>query len=204
MWKLALLGSLLSSSLVLADNAPIGPDFVGSAPRLHIDRSLVASPDSMNRIEPLDVVAFDYDSSYLSGERVSQVDRAAKWLLRHRDHRIVLEGHTDMAGMSPYNVDLANRRMNAVRQRLMGWGVSQDRIVLLNYGEEQAGIPFNPEDRRVVMFATDESLQDIVNNQLAYRHALVATWTNRGRQMQQFSDLGRSIMPTSPTAVSRR
>jgi outer membrane protein OmpA-like peptidoglycan-associated protein len=204
MWKLAfVLGSLLGASVAVADNAPIGPDFVGSAPRLHIDRSLVAS-SSMNRIEPLDVVAFDHDSPYLSGERVSQVDRAAQWLLRHRGHRIVLEGHTDLAGMSPYNVGLATRRMNAVRQRLLGWGVSSDRIVMLTYGEEQAGIPYNPEDRRVVMFTTQAPVRDVVNAQLAYRHALVATWTDRGQQVQQMSDLGRSVLSPTATATARR
>jgi hypothetical protein len=86
---LALVLASLVSAPVLADNAPIGPDFVSSAPRSHIDRSLVAS-SAMNRIEPLDVVAFRHDSAYLSNDGIVQVDRAAKWLLRHSRYRIVL------------------------------------------------------------------------------------------------------------------
>ncbi len=204
MKKLAfVLGALLSPPVAIADIAPISPDFVGSAPRRHIDHSLVTST-SMNRIEPLDVIAFDLDSPHLAGETIAQVDRAAKWLLRHTDHRVVLEGHTDQLGRSPYNADLASRRMHAVRNRLMGWGVPSDRIVMLSYGETHAIVPNNPEDRRVVMFATDAPLRQIVATQLQYRHALIATWSERGRLLQLRSGLGGEPVPPSKSAVSRR
>lgn len=137
----------------------------------------------MNRIDPLDVVVFSLDESGLTPGAVAQVDRAAQWLLRHRGHRIVLEGHTDLLGFSAHNADLAARRMQAVKQRLIAWGLPSDRVVLVTYGEALATIPNNPEERRVVMFVTDRPLRQVVTQQLEFRHALVANWTERGRQL---------------------
>ena len=194
---------LFSSSVALAENAPIAPDFVGAAPPMHIDGSLAASPDAMNRIEPLDVVAFGRNSSALAGGSVAQVDRVATWLLRHPSHRIVLEGHTDTSGMFPYNANLATRRIEAVRNRLLASGVPSDRIVHITYGEARASSPDDPEDRRVVMFATTLPVRDVVVTQLDHRQALVASWTERGSMLTLRQGLGRPLA-TSKTAVSRR
>jgi hypothetical protein len=197
---LAALLLTFTSSVALADNAPIGPDFVGSAPRAHIDPSLTAS-GAMNRIDPVDVVAFNYNSSDLSSSSLVQIDRSAAWLKRHPRFRLVLEGHTDRLGVDPYNEDLASRRAQAVRERLMRRGIASDRIVLITYGEAQAITPENPEDRRVVMFASDKPVRDVVSAQLGHRHALVATWTERGSRLQMMSD---AALPPATTAVSRR
>jgi hypothetical protein len=200
--KTTLATLLLMSTLAFADNAPIGPDFVGSAPRAHIDPSLTAS-GAMNRIDPVDVVAFQLDSADLSSGSLIQIDRSATWLKRHPRFRIVLEGHTDLIGVMPYNEDLATRRVQAVRERLMRRGIPSDRIVLITYGENRATVPENPEDRRVVMFASDRPVRDVVSAQLGHRHALVATWTERGSRLQMISDTAFSSR-TGTTAVSRR
>jgi outer membrane protein OmpA-like peptidoglycan-associated protein len=107
--------------------APIGPDVVSAAPRAYIDSSLVASP-AMNRIDPVDVIPFDPDSTVLTDDTKIQIDAAARWLLRHPSHRIVLEGHADRSGSDLYNEDLANRRISAVRNRLLLRGIASDRV----------------------------------------------------------------------------
>jgi outer membrane protein OmpA-like peptidoglycan-associated protein len=198
--KTTLAALLLTSSVALADNAPIGPDFVGTAPRAHIDPSLTAS-GAMNRIDPVDIVAFRYNSPDLSSSALVQIDRSAAWLKRHPRFRLVLEGHTDRLGVDPYNEDLATRRVQAVRERLMRRGITSDRIVLITYGEAQAIAPENPEDRRVVMFASDQPVRDVVATQLGHRHALVATWTEQGSRLQMMSD---AALQPGTTAVSRR
>lgn len=198
-----MLASAIGAGSALAGNAPIAPDFVAAAPRMNIDRSLVASP-AMNRIEPLDVVSFDTSSAHLSGETVAQVDTAAKWLRRHGDHKIVLEGHTDRAGASLYNEDLATRRMAAVRNRLMGWGISPDRIIMVTYGEREAMADLNDADRRVVLFATQLDPRAVIAMQLHNRDVIVATWTDRGA-LRQLEPGGNPPIERRPsTAVSRR
>jgi hypothetical protein len=92
----------------------------------------------------------------------------------------VLEGHTDGIGDDFYNEDLASRRMHIVRERLMAAGVSNDRIVLIAYGAAGASAPNNPEERRVVMFATDQPVRDVVATQIEHRDALVAAWVEQG------------------------
>jgi outer membrane protein OmpA-like peptidoglycan-associated protein len=160
-------------------NAPISPDFVANAPRMNIDPSLAAS-DAMNRISPLDVITFEHDSAQLSEEGIAQIDRAAVWLERHPRFRIVLEGHTDGIGDDFYNEDLASRRMHIVREQLMAAGVANDRIVLIAYGSAAASDPNNPEERRVVMFASDQPVRDVVATQLEHRSALLAAWVEQG------------------------
>lgn len=194
------LTSLAGARGALADVAPIGPDFVSAAPRAHIDRSLVASP-AMNRIDPLDVVAFSLDSTFLSGDSVTQVDAAAKWLRRHPDHKIVLEGHTDQIGRQLYNEDLSTRRMAAIRNRLLGWGIAADRIVMITYGEREAIDPENPNDRRVVMFATKQAPQAVIASQLEHRSVIVATWTDRN-SLIQLQPGGKP--PVARSVISRR
>jgi outer membrane protein OmpA-like peptidoglycan-associated protein len=200
--KTTLAALLLTSTVALADNAPIGPDFVGTAPRAHIDPSLTAS-GAMNRIDPVDIVAFRFNSADLSSSSLLQIDRSAAWLKRNPRFRIVLEGHTDRLGVDPYNEGLAARRTQSVRERLMRRGIPSDRIVQISYGEAQAITPENPEDRRVVMFASDRPVRDVVSAQLGHRHALVATWTERGTRLQMLSDAAVG-MPAGATAVSRR
>lgn len=179
---LAALG--MSGGAASANVAPIGPDFVSAAPRMNIDRSLVASPMAMNRIDPLDVVGFGHNSAMLSGAAVTQVDAAAKWLVRHPKHRIVLEGHADRRGSDLYNEDLATRRIQAVRNRLLGWGVKADRIIMITYGEAEALDPGHLNDRRVVMFASTQLPQQIIAQQIEQRDVIVAVWSDRDALME--------------------
>lgn len=182
-----------------AKNAPIAPDFVSAAPKLHIDDDLVASP-AMNRIEPLDVVAFALDSSELTDAGRDQVGRAARWLASHPNRNIVLEGHTDELGAVDYNDSLAARRIDTIRQQLRAWRVAGDRIITIAYGERGAINPDNPEDRRVVMFATRMVPQQIIALQMQQRDLAVASYVDRGRLMEQ----RRGEQPKPATVVGRR
>jgi hypothetical protein len=62
----------------------------------------------------------------------------------------------------------------------MAAGIANDRIVLIAYGAAAASDPYNPEDRRVVMFATDQPVRDVVATQLEHRDALLAAWVEQG------------------------
>jgi outer membrane protein OmpA-like peptidoglycan-associated protein len=186
-----------SSSGRVQPNAPIGPDFVSAAPKLHIDSDLVASP-AMNRIEPLDVVAFALDNADLTAAPAAQIDRAAHWLMRHPDHNIILEGHTDRSGVENYNDDLSVRRIDAVRQRLLAWRIPESRIVMLAYGERGAADPDNPNDRRVVMFSTRLVPEQVIAMQTESRDVVVANWVSGG-QLHEIQP-GRA----TPSVVGRR
>ncbi len=193
-------GSLLLTSAALADTT--GPDFVGNAPRPHIDRSLTASSGPQSKIEPGDVIAFKLDKATMTEAGFDQVDRAAYWLKAHPKHRLVLEGHTDKLGMAVYNEDLATRRIAAVRDRLMTLGIASDRIIMMTFGEREAISPENPNDRRVVLYATTLSPKAIAAASFEDRDAAIATWTDRGSMKRIVK--GHVETQTTPTRQARR
>ena len=172
------------SSVAFADNAnTTGPDFVNAAPRRHIDRALVASPDGPNRIDPYNVVPFQFDSAELTEAGLEEVNTAARWLKKHPGYKLVLEGHTDALGVAPYNEDLATRRMFVVRQHMLRHKIDSDRILMITFGEREAMDLENPlfsADRKVVMYATRLVPAQVVAMVRENRPAIVASWTERG------------------------
>jgi hypothetical protein len=197
-------GILLFSSVAFADNAnTTGPDFVDAAPRRHIDRSLVASPDGPNRIDPYNVVPFQFDKAELTEAGLDEVNTAARWLKSHPRHKLVLEGHTDAIGLAPYNEDLATRRMNVVRQHMLRHRISSDRIVMITFGERESMDLENPlfgSDRKVVMYATELVPQQVIAMVRENRPAIVATWTERGALMR----MDHGLTTPSKTITVRR
>jgi len=185
MAKLGLLGMLLLSSVAFADRPTAAPDFTGGAPRRHIDRSLVASPDGKSKIDPL-----------------GQVDAAASWLKAHPDRRIVLEGHTDGIGASAYNEDLAMRRIDSVRRRLLAHGIAQDRIVMISFGETESrdlADPLSSADRKVVMYTTPLAPQAAVAMVRDNRPAVVAYWSEHGNMVQMLHGVKTSAQTLTAT-----
>ena len=81
------------------------------------------------------VFYFAFDSSALTDEARAAVDAHIAAMLGN-DHSIRLEGHTDERGTREYNLALAERRANAVRDYMVANGVASYRIETISYGEE--------------------------------------------------------------------
>ncbi len=198
--KTKLLASLLlvgSGVIAAADPAARDPDFVAAHPPGGVAKGLAAS-DGTAPIEPLDVIAFANGSAALLSSGDAQIDTAARWLHAHPGFKLVIEGHTDHAGSQQYNEDLATRRGEAVRQRLMKEGIASDRIVLVVFGEADATDDVNINDRRVVVYASQLPTRTIVTASLDKRHAQVAVWTRNGTlfQEQNKSERPREVIAT--------
>ena len=76
----------------------------------------------------------------------------ASSLRNYPDHDAVIEGHASTDGSAATNQSLSERRANAVRDFLIGQGVSARRLQSIGYGESMplAGIPGeSPMNRRV-------------------------------------------------------
>ena len=50
---------------------------------------------------------------------------------------VVLEGHADERGTREYNLALGERRANSVKDYLMTYGISGNRISVISYGKER-------------------------------------------------------------------
>ena len=83
------------------------------------------------------VFYFAFDKAVLSDEsRAALVENAQFFMSNPRALR--LEGHADERGTREYNMALAERRANAVKDFMVLQGVSGNMIEVVSYGEERA------------------------------------------------------------------
>jgi outer membrane protein OmpA-like peptidoglycan-associated protein len=80
---------------------------------------------------------FASNSARLRPEIDSVMNAIAQVLEEYRDTRIIISGHTDDAGESDYNQQLAEWRARAVSRSFTESGVAVARIVIVGYGESQ-------------------------------------------------------------------
>ena len=105
-----------------------------------------------------DRVFFAYDSSLLSPDAQRVLQSQAAWLKNAPPGPLAIEGHADERGTREYNLGLGDRRANAVRDFLVGQGVSADQLRTLSYGKERPQIAGHDEaswaqNRRAVSIA---------------------------------------------------
>jgi peptidoglycan-associated lipoprotein len=84
-----------------------------------------------------DRVLFGYDRSDVEDTGRSTLQKQAAWLQRFPTVVLTIEGHADERGTREYNLALAARRAQAVRDYLVSLGVSGARIETISYGKER-------------------------------------------------------------------
>ena len=84
-----------------------------------------------------DRVFFETDSSSLTTEAMSTLDKQAAWLNQYQNYRIMIEGHADERGTREYNIALGARRSSVVVNYLVSRGVNQQRITSQSFGKER-------------------------------------------------------------------
>jgi len=120
-------------------------------------------------------IFFDFDRSVLRKESKRQLDLLYSLLTDHPDYNAELNAHTDAKGSDRYNQKLSLRRAQAAKRYLMNRGISDSRIMVSVFGEEnpiainelkggidsEAGRQYN---RRVelAVYRADGKLTDVV------------------------------------------
>ena len=82
-------------------------------------------------------IFFNYDSYRLGKDTVSTLEKVATWLKKHRNVRLMIEGHCDERGSRKYNLILGEQRALSVRRYLTGLGISPLRLYTITYGEDK-------------------------------------------------------------------
>jgi peptidoglycan-associated lipoprotein len=82
-------------------------------------------------------IYFDTDQYDIRSDAQPTLGAQAQWLNRYPAVRVRIEGNADERGTREYNLALGARRANAVREFLIGQGVSGSRIETLSYGKER-------------------------------------------------------------------
>ena len=80
-------------------------------------------------------VTFDTNSTVVRPGLISEISRVAGVVNQYPTTLVRVEGHTDSVGSDAYNMDLSNRRANAVKNLLVQRGVADSRIDIVGYGK---------------------------------------------------------------------
>lgn len=91
-------------------------------------------------------IYFGFDSSDISETDVEVLEHHGKYLSLNPDVNLRLEGHTDERGTREYNVALADRRAQAVKNLLLFQGAASSQITIISYGEEKPAALGHDED----------------------------------------------------------
>ena len=97
---------------------------------------LVASA-SAARAEPPYLVLFEYGSSEISAMGKAAIDQVVLDFKRVDSGPILLEGHADRSGTAAKNMELSQRRADAVRDALIAAGLPKTEIYARAAGEEE-------------------------------------------------------------------
>ncbi len=144
-----LLVAACSSNVPLKDTkAPI-EDKTGSAPKSQPQsdpRGVTTVEPTVKDLDPLNdpkgvlakrSVYFDYDSYDVKGEYKPLVEAHARYLLAHKNQKLVIQGNTDERGGSEYNLALGQRRADAVRKLMNSLGVPETALETVSFGKEK-------------------------------------------------------------------
>jgi peptidoglycan-associated lipoprotein len=118
------------------------------------------------REELTDIVFFEYDSDQLTAETEGRLRSKAAILRANPGVQIRVEGHADERGSTEYNLALAQRRAETVRNFLSGYGIDAGRVGTLSYGKERPLVEGTGEavwarNRRAEFVVTGGSLSTI-------------------------------------------
>ena len=80
-------------------------------------------------------IFFDQDSAVIADRYRPALQQIADALAKDPEASAILEGHTDASGAESYNLDLSNRRANAVREALINdFNVSSTQLTTMGSG----------------------------------------------------------------------
>jgi peptidoglycan-associated lipoprotein len=91
----------------------------------------------------LQPVYFELDSIALSEAARGILQKNVESMKKRTAVKVLVEGHADSRGTNEYNLALAERRADAVRDYLVSLGIANDRVAIVSKGEEQ---PFCKEE----------------------------------------------------------
>ncbi|MCB0528734.1 MAG: OmpA family protein [Saprospiraceae bacterium] len=78
---------------------------------------------------------YDFDQVQVRSDSRQELDKLAQTLRENPDLQVEISSHTDSRGSDDYNLDLSQRRADAVVEWLAQHGITRDRLTGKGYGE---------------------------------------------------------------------
>ena len=125
-------------------------------------KELNAKKTERGLVVTLGDVLFDTNKAQLKSGGTRGLQKLAGFLKQYPQRKAQVEGYTDSTGSADYNLELSDRRANAVRSSLVGMGIGNDRITTHGYGQESPVASNDTADgrqlnRRVEIVLSDET-----------------------------------------------
>ena len=153
--KKLLIPALLAALLAACSSTPIPDDSASGAPVE--SRSGIASVNAggvdsrglpSELTDPKSVLSqrsifFDVDKYEVKDVHKDLVAAHAKYLVSHRDFKVLIQGNTDASGSSEYNLSLGQKRADAVKRSLTLLGAREDQVESVSLGKEKPRNPGN-------------------------------------------------------------
>ncbi|GAN33795.1 MAG: VWA domain-containing protein [Candidatus Brocadia sp. AMX2] len=93
-------------------------------------------------------ITFDYKKWAIKEEFNSNLSNIVDILQKNPDMHIRIEGHTDNIGSMEYNIDLSQKRAQAVKNYLVGKGIQESRVSTVGFGYKKPIAPNDTEEGR--------------------------------------------------------
>ncbi|WP_339914801.1 peptidoglycan-associated lipoprotein Pal [uncultured Brevundimonas sp.] len=120
--------------------APAGPQYP-TAPTGPVSGGNVGAPAAGSEQDFVvnigDRVYFDLNMYQIRPEAFARLNAQAQWLQRYPQVTVRIEGNADERGTREYNLALAARRAESVRNYLVERGIPAGRIDTISYGKER-------------------------------------------------------------------
>lgn len=95
-------------------------------------------------------VTFDYKKWDVKEEFDSNLSNIVDVLQKNPDMHIRIEGHTDNIGSMEYNIDLSQKRAQAVKDYLVEKGIDASRVFTVGFGYKRPIAPNDTEEGRAL------------------------------------------------------
>lgn len=88
-------------------------------------------------------IKFGSDTAYIEPASAGVLELVAQRLRENPEIRVRIEGYTDERASEAHNLELSQERAEAVKRILVGFGIAEDRLETVGYGEAN---PVAPND----------------------------------------------------------
>jgi outer membrane protein OmpA-like peptidoglycan-associated protein len=97
----------------------------------------IAKADSIKITQIASKIFFEFNSDKLKVASLSQLDELVIILKKYETADLLIEGHADSKGADDYNLNLSQKRTDAVKTYLMGKGIMESRLTATGFGESR-------------------------------------------------------------------
>jgi len=118
----------------IGDGSGMGATELEGGKVVSYDQDAINDP---NNVLSGKIIYFAFDSNTVGDDNVGLVKHHGKYLSFNANAKVRLEGHADERGSREYNIALAERRAQSVKQLMLYEGATNDQITIISYGEEK-------------------------------------------------------------------